>query len=69
MCKSVNIQLNCHPAIYSSRVFIPSSTHKLHVTRSLSLAYAVTMVTCVVLFYRILLLMILSLDSIMESKR
>jgi hypothetical protein len=49
--------------------FTPYSSHKLHVTRGLSLAYAVTVVTCVVLFSRILLLMILPLDSIVESKR
>jgi hypothetical protein len=59
----VFFQLNCHPAS-----FTPSSSHKFHVTRGLSLAYAVTVVTCVVLFSRILLFMMLHLDSIMESK-
>jgi hypothetical protein len=48
--------------------FTPSSSHKLHVTRGLSLAYAVTVVTCVALFSRILLFMILPLDNIMELK-
>jgi hypothetical protein len=36
---------------------------------AMSLAYPVTVVTCVVLFWRILPFMIFTLDSIMESKR
>jgi hypothetical protein len=60
ICTSVNIQLNCRPEISYFRVFHPLFVS--HVTRGLSLAYAVTMVTCVVLF------MTLPFDSIMESK-
>jgi hypothetical protein len=66
---TVNIQLNCLPAIFSSRVFQPLlRLIKLHVT-PVCLAYAVIALTCVVLFFRISLFMILPLDSIIESKR
>jgi hypothetical protein len=58
-----------YSAQLSSRVFHPLFAHKLHVTRGLSLAYAVTMVTSVVLFHRISLFVILPLDSDTESKR
>jgi hypothetical protein len=57
-------------------VFIPlpiyphqSSGYNMYNFRDIYYAYAVTVVTCVALFYRILLLMILPLDNIMESKR
>jgi hypothetical protein len=50
MCNSVNIQLNCHPTIPSSHVFHPPlCLSKLHVTHGLSLTYAVTMLSCVIL--------------------
>jgi hypothetical protein len=46
---SVNIQLKCHPAICSPtpRLSPPLHIAKLHVTRGLSLAYKVTVLTCV----------------------
>jgi hypothetical protein len=63
VCTSVNFQLNCHPAISSSRILHPSASNKLQVTHCLSLAYAVIAVTC-----RILLFMILPLDSSIDLK-
>jgi hypothetical protein len=49
--KSVNIQLNLHPAISLLLAFHPSSPHKQHVTRGLRLTYIVTLVTCIVFPY------------------
>jgi hypothetical protein len=48
--------------------FTLSSSHKPPVTCYLCLAHAVTAVTCVILFYLMLLFTILSLDRIMGSK-
>jgi hypothetical protein len=54
----------------SSYVFQPLSlSHQPHVTRGLSLAYALVVSTCVVHFSRILMFMVLPLDGIMDSKQ
>jgi hypothetical protein len=49
------------------RLSAPPRLSKLHVTRGPSLAYAVTVLTCVVLFSHFVLFM-RRLDTIMESK-
>jgi hypothetical protein len=65
-----NVQPHCHPAISYSRVFHPTlRITKQQITRSHSLAYAVHVLTRVVLFSRILLFNLLPLNSIMKSKR
>jgi hypothetical protein len=46
--------------------FIPAQSHKLTATRGLSLAHAVTAVTYITLFHRMLMFVILPLDSVME---
>jgi hypothetical protein len=46
----------------------PLRLTKLHVTRSLSLACAITVLTRVVLFSHVLLFVILPLDSVVELK-
>jgi hypothetical protein len=65
----VNIQLIVIPGFLPSVSFKPASSDKLHIIRGLSLAYAVTVVNCVVLLSHMSLFMILPLDSIMELKR
>jgi hypothetical protein len=49
----VNIQLNCHTAISSPVSFIPLHfiSLKLHVTRGLTLTYAVIVLTSIVLCF------------------
>jgi hypothetical protein len=63
---SVNIQLNCHLAISSSRV-LPS----VHLTtmKETGVSVSQTVLSCVALFPGIWLFIILPLGSIMESKR
>lgn len=66
---TVHIQLHCRPAISSLASCNPPRHDSLHATCCLSLAHAVTVLTCVKLLSRILLFTILPLDSTMESKR
>jgi hypothetical protein len=68
MC-SVNKQFKLHLAITSFCIFPSLRLVKLHVTRGLSLAYAVTVLTCVVLLTCVLLFTMVPLDSIIDSKR
>jgi hypothetical protein len=63
MCKSVNIQLNCHSEISSFRAFKPLFVSQTACNPRSQSRYAVTMFTSVVLFSHVSLFIILPLES------
>jgi hypothetical protein len=68
-CKSVNVQLNCHPPISSSRVF-----HPLFVSQPACNPRSQPRLRCYRgnlchIFSQMLLFLLLPLDSIIKSKR